>query len=116
MCASEHSFLIGTWRTASTSSRSISSTPFPLMFVFAFVKKADAQAQHIASIRGTATIAEKRAIEEWVRRKMGESLDESFGACFMRNPRIAQIVADAITFFDGDRYDLFAWSVMPNHV
>jgi len=48
--------------------------------------------------------------------KLGESLDDSHGACFMRDSRIAKIVADALTHFDGTRYELFAWCVMPNHV
>ncbi|MEO8032816.1 MAG: transposase [Acidobacteriota bacterium] len=34
----------------------------------------------------------------------------------MKDERIATIVADAITFFDQDRYLLLAWCVMPNHV
>ena len=34
----------------------------------------------------------------------------------MRDPRVAKIVADAIKFFDGKRYRLLAWCVMPNHV
>ena len=38
------------------------------------------------------------------------------GACGMRNDRIAEIVAHVLIHFDGERYDLFAWCVMPNHV
>jgi 1-hydroxy-2-methyl-2-(E)-butenyl 4-diphosphate synthase len=34
----------------------------------------------------------------------------------LSDPNIAQAVCDALKFFDGDRYDLLAWSVMPNHV
>lgn len=34
----------------------------------------------------------------------------------MRRPNVAGIVADALTHFDQERYDLIAWSVMPNHV
>ncbi|MCB1129969.1 MAG: DUF5107 domain-containing protein [Verrucomicrobiae bacterium] len=44
------------------------------------------------------------------------ALDQGTGACHMRDPRIARIVADALTHFDGERYDLAAWCVMPNHV
>ncbi|MCX6646059.1 MAG: transposase, partial [bacterium] len=29
---------------------------------------------------------------------------------------IAVVIANALKFFDGDRYHLFAWCVMPNHV
>lgn len=43
-------------------------------------------------------------------------LDAGAGSCLMNDPRIADIVADALKFFDGDRYTLHAWAVMPNHV
>ena len=34
----------------------------------------------------------------------------------MHDARIAEVVANAITHFDGSRYRLHAWCVMPNHV
>jgi putative transposase len=34
----------------------------------------------------------------------------------LQDPRAAQIVEDAILFGAGERYDLFAWCVMSNHV
>ncbi len=43
-------------------------------------------------------------------------LDAGHGECWMKAARVAQIVADALKHFDGDRYDLTAWTVMPNHV
>ena len=43
-------------------------------------------------------------------------LNESFGECHLRDPRIASLVENALRHFDGDRYQLIAWSVMPNHV
>ncbi|WP_018970366.1 methionine synthase [Rubritalea marina] len=45
-----------------------------------------------------------------------ESLDLGHGRAEMKDPEAAQIVADAIQHFDGDRYDLSAWCVMSNHV
>ncbi len=45
-----------------------------------------------------------------------QALDTGLGLCHLRNPRIAQIVADTIRHFDGQRYELVAWCVMPNHV
>jgi len=77
--------------------------------------EADAQLTHIRTLRGSCTIAEKNACEEWVRAKCGDALDETYGACFMRDTRIATIVANAITHFDEERYELLAWCVMPNH-
>jgi REP element-mobilizing transposase RayT len=34
----------------------------------------------------------------------------------MKDNRIAKLVADAVTHFESQRYDLAAWCVMPNHV
>ncbi len=43
-------------------------------------------------------------------------LDNGYGACWLRQPAIASIVADALRHFDNERYTLHAWCVMPNHV
>ena len=38
------------------------------------------------------------------------------GKYFLRIPKIAQIVADSIHFWDTKRYDLISYCIMPNHV
>ena len=43
-------------------------------------------------------------------------LDSGAGACHLQNSTIAEEVANALRYFDGNRYQLFAWCVMPNHV
>jgi putative transposase len=43
-------------------------------------------------------------------------LDKGRGECHLRQPEIASLVEDAVRFFHGERYDLRAWAVMPNHV
>lgn len=50
------------------------------------------------------------------RKKVEAYLDAGFGNCWLRMPKIAEIVASAIKHFDGKRYKLHAWIVMPNHV
>jgi putative transposase len=45
-----------------------------------------------------------------------ELLDQGLGACWLRSDRIARIVEDAFLVFDGERYRLHAWTIMPNHV
>ena len=42
--------------------------------------------------------------------------DQGLGECHLKNPEIAEAVAECIQHFDGERYDLAAWVVMPNHV
>jgi len=43
-------------------------------------------------------------------------LDRGYGSCYLKDPRLAEIVQNALLHFDGERYALHAWSVMPNHV
>jgi len=43
-------------------------------------------------------------------------LDSGAGLCHLRNPAIAEGVANTLNYFDEKRYRLFAWCVMPNHV
>jgi type I restriction enzyme R subunit len=43
-------------------------------------------------------------------------LDSCYGACVLRQPALSEIVADSLLCFDGDRYDLTDYVVMPNHV
>lgn len=45
-----------------------------------------------------------------------QKLDAGLGACRLRDPEIASLVQDALLHFDGERYRLLAWCVMPNHV
>jgi REP element-mobilizing transposase RayT len=43
-------------------------------------------------------------------------LDNGVGACHLRNPVIAEDLANILRHFDRMRYSLFAWCIMPNHV
>lgn len=52
-----------------------------------------------------------------VRRRMIEAwLDTGYGCCCLRIPAIAELTQGAFLHFDGLRYQLCAWVVMPNHV
>ncbi|MFM8392795.1 MAG: transposase, partial [Acidobacteriota bacterium] len=53
---------------------------------------------------------------EALRRLIEEYEDQGHGACYLRDPRVATLVENAFLYFDGDRYRLIEWSVMPNHV
>jgi REP element-mobilizing transposase RayT len=43
-------------------------------------------------------------------------LDHGWGACWLRSEPIARLVEEAFLAFDGARYRLHAWTIMPNHV
>jgi putative DNA methylase len=38
------------------------------------------------------------------------------GSCVLRRPEIAKLVENALLFFQGERYALHSWVIMPNHV
>ncbi len=48
--------------------------------------------------------------------KLGAYLDAGRGSCWLKRPAIAELVLSALKHFDGERYRLLAWCVMPNHV
>ena len=55
--------------------------------------------------------------QELLRRKAIEKdIDKGYGSCILKIPEIAKLVVDAWKYFDGERYDLIAYVVMPNHV
>jgi menaquinone-specific isochorismate synthase len=43
-------------------------------------------------------------------------LNNRQGSCWMMRDDVAELVQKALLHFDGTRYDLLAWCVMPNHV
>jgi putative transposase len=49
-------------------------------------------------------------------RQLETYLDRGAGSCVLRRPECAEIVEKAMLHFDGQRYGLLAWCIMPNHV
>lgn len=65
--------------------------------------------------------AELASVPEKERRKAKDErieswLDRGYGACCLKDDRIAEVVEGSLLHFDGERYRLLAWCVMPNHV
>lgn len=59
----------------------------------------------------------QQALDDVERRKHIETLlDAGHGECWLKRQQIAQIVENALLHFDGERYRLIAWCIMPNHV
>ena len=50
------------------------------------------------------------------RQLIEEYLDQGAGSCVLNNEAIAQTVQQNLLHFDGIRYKLHAWVIMPNHV
>ncbi len=54
------------------------------------------------------TVERRKRIEQW--------LDAGMGCCALRHPEVARTLQDTLLKFDGERYRLIAWCIMPNHV
>lgn len=53
-------------------------------------------------------VGRRKRIEQW--------LDAGMGCCALRHPAVATVMQATLLKFDGDRYRLLAWCIMPNHV
>ena len=64
---------------------------------------------------GALSLEIKDAFDRTLSSRWHENLDVCHGACVLRRPELAQVVADSLKKFDGDRYELIDFVVMPNH-
>ncbi len=51
-----------------------------------------------------------------LRRRIEIYLDQNYGAAHLRDPRIALMIQETFLKWDGERYRLLSWVIMPNHV
>ncbi len=61
-------------------------------------------------------VALRRQFHETFSRQYLEALDKGYGACVLRQKELSQIVAKSLLHFDGVRYHMGDFVVMPNHV
>lgn len=50
----------------------------------------------------------RKQIELW--------LDAGMGCCALKHPQMAKVLEETLLKFDGEKYKLMAWCMMPNHV
>ena len=62
------------------------------------------------------TEADRRRLAYLFSQRVDGYLDAGTGACYLGRPEVGKLMAEALRHFDGERYRLFAWCVMPNHV
>ncbi len=65
-----------------------------------------------------ATLPPERQVEMklFYRERIEEGLDAGYGACVLKDASIATLVESILRHFDGIRYALGSFAVMPNHV
>ena len=78
---------------------------------------ADSLPKHVLD-RWKAELPNQDDIEQQIllRRRIEKYLDQGYGAAYLKQPRVARMVQNSFLHFDGEKYRLFAWVVMPNHV
>ncbi|MBM3492713.1 MAG: hypothetical protein FJX72_00095 [Armatimonadetes bacterium] len=87
----------------------------PVSVLRALERERDEALRSIGIERTEEADAARQTVLDRYGERLDEYLDCAAGCCLLREPAYAQIVADALTFFDGVRYGLRAWRVMPNH-
>lgn len=60
--------------------------------------------------------ATARALRRELFSRWDNHLDQAHGECLLKRTDVRQIVADSIENFEGDRYVLYGYVIMPNHV
>jgi len=70
----------------------------------------------LANRNRSLTRQEEARLRYLYARKIERLLDAGYGKCYLRKPDIAGIVRESLEYFEGKRYYLHAWSIMPNHV
>jgi REP element-mobilizing transposase RayT len=65
-------------------------------------------------LRNITTDVERARLDEAFALRLDHYLDEGYGSCILRQH--GEVVAQALRYFDRERYELHAWCVMPNHV
>jgi type I restriction enzyme R subunit len=58
----------------------------------------------------------KNELRKFKNRKWHGHLDDCFGDCILRKPQPRKLVKESLLHFDGKRYDLERFVLMPNHV
>jgi len=61
-------------------------------------------------------VGDERGREQQLHRLVARYEDAGHGSCLLRIPAHAEIMQSALLHFDGQRYRLIEWCVMPNHV
>jgi REP element-mobilizing transposase RayT len=72
--------------------------------------------KHALAAKRPLTWQEQEELFRWYSVRVDRHLDCGHGECHLNRQDCAELVSGALKFFDGQRYQLRAWVVMPNHV
>ena len=57
-----------------------------------------------------------KLLHQEMKEKIEVALAQGMGCCAFKHDELAGVMQEALFHFDGERYDLIAWCIMPNHV
>jgi menaquinone-specific isochorismate synthase len=66
--------------------------------------------------RRALSVVEQNRLAKLFSEKLDRYLDAGRGICLLSDFRAAKAVRDVLLHFDGKKYELLAWCVMPNHI
>ena len=87
----------------------------PKTVLLQFKAEREAIIAQAKAARRPLTWHEQEELFRWYSTRVDNYLDSGHGDCWLARPEIADLVAGAIRFHAGQRFDLHAWVVMPNH-
>ena len=58
----------------------------------------------------------RKQFHEMFSQRYMENLNKGLGACVLKQPKLSKIVADSLLYFNGSRYHMGDFVIMPNHV
>jgi REP element-mobilizing transposase RayT len=88
----------------------------PQDVVLRFKQEREALLRQATAAKRPLTWHEQQELFHWYSSRVDRYLDAGHGICRLREPALADLVAGAIQFFQGEHYELYAWVVMSNHV
>jgi REP element-mobilizing transposase RayT len=88
----------------------------PRKVLDAYLMEREEIIREAASMNRDLTAEEIARLDHLYGERVERFLDSGAGSCRLSDPRIAELVKGALQFFDGQRYMLVAWCIMPNHV
>lgn len=87
----------------------------PKEVLLRFKQERDSILAQAEAAKRPLTWHEQEELFRWYSDRVDKYLDAGRGTCHLRDPALAGLVAGAIQYFEGQRYKLHAWAVMPNH-
>jgi REP element-mobilizing transposase RayT len=88
----------------------------PKDILLKFKAERDAILAQAQAAKRPLTWHEQEELFRWYSKRVDHYLDAGHGDCRLAQSEIASLMAGAIQFHAGQRFDLHAWVVMPNHV